>query len=331
MARKGREVFLLEKERALGEHSTTRNSGVIHGGIYYANGSLKARLCVQGRHLTYQFLRDHNIPHQKCGKYIVALDTAELEDLERLRDLGERNGVEDLRVIDGGHLQKVEPRVQCLAALHSPETGLVDMASYIRVMERVLKESGVTIVKQCRVVSISEKNVLMTSRGEIEADLLINSAGLHSDTIAGMCGLEGYEIVPHKGDYYSTTERVVGCLVYPIPGSGLSLGVHLTPTFGEEMLIGPTVLRVSEREDYEIRSSREIFEKGARAMVPDVDVGRIYPGFSGNRPKVFCRGQLETDFIIQTQEGGRVHLLGIESPGLTAAPAIAEYVAEIIE
>ncbi len=160
---------------------------------------------------------------------------------------------------------------------------------------------------------------------------MINSAGLYSDKIAKMCGLEGYEVVPYKGDYYSTTEEVVRGLVYPVPGSPLGLGIHLTPTFGEEILIGPSVVRIGDREDYDIRTPREEFEQGARAMIPSVDLRRLYPGFSGNRPKVYRDGELQTDFIIEMQEGGRIHLLGIESPGLTAAPALAEYVAGMIE
>lgn len=331
MAKEGREIFLLEKEKALGEHTSTRTSGVIHGGIYYPHGSLKARLCVRGRHLTYEFLRNHNIPHRKCGKLIVALNRKELKDLEHLRDLGEDNGVENLSLIDGVAVQKIEPRVRCIGALHSPETGFVDMAAYMRTMERVLKGLGVTVVKQCQVLSISENNVLTTTRGGIETNILVNTAGLFSDSIARMCGIEGYEIVPYKGDYYSTTEDVVEGLVYPVPGSTLDLGVHLTRTFGEEILIGPSILRVSDKEDYEIRTPREEFEQGALAMIPDLDPQRIYPGFSGNRPKVYYHGELQTDFIIQKQERGRVHLLGIESPGLTAAPALAEYVAGIIE
>ncbi len=328
--RRGGEVFLLEKEEALGEHTSTRNSGVIHGGIYYARGSLKARLCVRGRYLTYAFLERHGIPHRRCGKVIVALNTREIEELEKLKVLGEGNGVEDLTLIDGKTVQNMEPRVRCMGALWSPQSGLVDMAAYMRTVEKVLKGSGVTIVKQCQVLSITDQDVLTTTRGEIAADVLINAAGLHSDSIAAMCGLEGYEIVPYKGDYYNTTEKVVRGLVYPVPGSSLGLGIHLTPTFGEEILIGPAVLPVSDKEDYEIRTSRREFEQGAQAMVPDLDPRRIYPGFSGNRPKVHSHGELQTDFIVERQEGRRVHLLGIESPGVTAAPALAEYVSEII-
>jgi len=330
MASKGREVFLVEKERVLGEHSSTRNSGVIHGGIYYPPGSLKASLCVRGRHLTYEILRDHHIPHRKCGKLILALNEREVKDLENLKALGEANGVENLVLIEGREIRRIEPRVRCVAALHSPETGLVDMATYMKAMGRLLKGLGVTLVKQCEVLSIDKNNVMKTTRGEIEADVLINAAGLHSDAIARMCGLEGYEIVPYKGDYYSTTEDVVRGLVYPVPRD-LGLGVHLTPTFGTEVLIGPSVLPVAEKEDYEIRTPRKEFVQGAHALIPDLDPHRIYPGFSGNRPKVFCCGELQTDFVVQKQKTGRVHLLGIESPGLTAAPALAEYVAEIIE
>ena len=165
----------------------------------------------------------------------------------------------------------------------------------------------------------------------MEADILINAAGLHSDSMARMCGLEGYEIVPSKGDYYRTTEEVIRGLVYPVPDTPHTLGIHLTRTLGEDTLIGPSIVQVSDKEDYEIRTDREEFEKGALAMIPDINIRRIYPGYSGNRPKLYYHGELQTDFVIQKQEKGRIHLLGIESPGLTAAPAIAEYVAKMIK
>jgi L-2-hydroxyglutarate oxidase LhgO len=331
LAKEGKEVFLLEKEKALGEHTSTRNSGVIHGGIYYPQGSLKARLCVRGRHLTYEFLRNHDIPHWKCGKIIVALVTSELKALGELKKRGDDNGVENLRLIEKAEIQKMESRVRCLAALHSPETGILDMAAYMRMMEKVLKGLGVIIVKQCKVTSINDHNTLMTTRGKMEAEMIINVAGLYSDSIARMCGIEGYEIIPHKGDYYNTTEEVIRGLVYPVPDSPHSLGIHLTRTLGEETLIGPSAVQVSDKDDYEIKTPREEFEKGALAMIPDFNIHRIYPGYSGNRPKVYYQGELQSDFVIQKQEKGRVHLLGIESPGLTAAPAIAEYVAKMIK
>ena len=330
MTKKSEEVFLLEKEKALGEHTSTRNSGVVHGGIYYPCGSLKARLCVRGRHLTYAFLKQHDIPHRRCGKVIVALNAQDLDEVKRLKRFGEDNGVEDLTLVDRETVQKLEPRVWCMGGLLSPQSGLVNMAAYMRAIEKVLKGLGVVIVKQCQVLSISDQNILTTSRGDIATDIVINAAGLHSDSVATMCGLEGYEIVPFKGDYYSTTEKVVRGLVYPVPGSSMGLGIHLTPTFGEEILIGPAVLRVSDKEDYEIRTPRHEFEQAALAMVPDLDLKRLYPGFSGNRSKVYYRGELQTDFIVEQQGEKRVHLLGIESPGVTAAPALAEYVSEII-
>jgi L-2-hydroxyglutarate oxidase LhgO len=330
LAKEGKEVFLLEKEKALGEHTSTRNSGVIHGGIYYPQGSLKAKLCVRGRHLTYEFLKNHDIPHWKCGKIIVALVTSELRALEELKKRGEDNGVENLSVIEENEVQKIEPRVRCLAALYSPETGILDMAAYVRIMERLLKGLGVTIVKQCKVTSINDRNNLSTTRGEMEAEMIINSAGLYSDSIAKMSGLEGYEILPHKGDYYNTTEDVIRGLVYPVPDSPHSLGIHLTRTLGEETLIGPSAVQVFDKDDYEIKTPREEFEKGVLAMIPDFNIHRIYPGYSGNRPKLYYHGELQTDFVIQSQERGRIHLLGIESPGLTAAPAIAEHVAKMI-
>jgi len=329
--KEGKGVFLLEKEKALGEHTSTRNSGVIHGGIYYPSGSLKARLCIRGRHLTYEFLRKHDIPHWKCGKIMVALVDAELKALEDLEKRGEENGVENLRLLDEDDVQKIEPRVRCLAALLSPETGILDMAAYMRTMGRVLIGSGVTIVKQCEVLSIDDHNTLTTTRGEMEADMIINAGGLYSDSIARMCGLEGYEIVPNKGDYYNTTEDVIRGLVYPVPDSPHTLGIHLTRTLGEETLIGPSAIRATDKDDYEIRTPREEFEKGALAIIPDFNIQRIYPGYSGNRPKVYYKGELQMDFVIEKQEKGRVHLMGIESPGLTAAPAIAEYVVKMIK
>ena len=331
LARERKEVFLLEKEKALGEHTSTRNSGVVHGGIYYPQGSLKARWCVRGRHLTYEFLQNHDIPHRKCGKIIVALAKSEVNALEELRKRGEDNGVENLRLLEESEVRKIEPRVRCLAALRSPETGILDMAGYMRTMEKLLTGLGVTIVRQCNVISIDDQNTLKTTRGEMGAEWIINAAGLHSDTIAAMCGLEGFEILPHKGDYYNTTEELIRGLVYPVPDSPHSLGIHLTRTLGEETLIGPSAVPVADKEDYEIRTSREAFEQGALAMIPDFNIYRIYPGYSGNRPKLYYQDRLQTDFVIREQEKGRIHLLGIESPGLTAAPAIAEYVAEIMK
>jgi len=331
LAKEGKEVTLLEKEKALGEHTSTRNSGVIHGGIYYPQGSLKARLCVRGRHLTYEFLQNHDIPHWKCGKVIVALVGSEMEALEALRKRGEDNGVENLRLLGESDVRKTEPRARCVAALHSPETGIVDMAAYIRTVERVLRGLGVAIVKQCEVLSVEERHGLTTTRGELRFDMMINAAGLHSDSIAKMCGLEGYQIIPHRGDYYNTTEEMTKGLIYPVPDSPHSLGIHLTRTLGEETLIGPSAMQVSDKEDYAIKTPREEFEKGALAMIPDANIHRIYPGYSGNRPKAYYEGELQTDFVIIKQEKGTVHLLGIESPGLTAAPAIAEYVAKIME
>jgi len=330
LAKEGHEVFLLEKEGALGEHTSTRNSGVIHGGIYYDSNSLKAKLCVRGRHLTYRFLKEYGIPYQQCGKVIVALEEKELKGLEKLWKQGVANGVENLKLIDASAVRRLEPRVRCLAGLHSPETGILDMGAYIRKMERILVEAGVTVVKRCRVTSVSDRNTLSTPRGEMEADILINAAGLFSDEVALLCGLEGYSIAPFKGDYYNTTEEVIRSLVYPVPDSTISLGVHLTRTLAGETLIGPSALPVADKEDYGIRTPREEFEKGALAIVPDIDLRRIYAGYSGNRAKVTFNGQMQTDFVITRQEPGRIHLLGIESPGMTAAPAIAEYVAGLL-
>src|SRR3990172_12055019 len=256
LAKEGKEVFLLEKEKALGEHTSTRNSGVVHGGIYYPQGSLKARWCVRGRHLTYEFLQSHGIPHRKCGKIIVALAKSEVNALEELRKRGEENGVENLSLLGKSDVRKIEPRVRCLAALHSPETGILDMAGYMRTMEKLLTGLGVTIVRRCKVISIDDQNTLKTTRGEMGAEWIINGAGLHSDTIAAMCGLEGFEILPHKGDYYNTTEELIRGLVYPVPDSPHSLGIHLTRTLGEETLIGPSAVQVSDKEDYEIKTPR---------------------------------------------------------------------------
>ncbi len=327
----GDEVFLLDKERSLGEHTSTRNSGVIHAGIYYPKGSLKATLCVRGRHLTYEFLEKYKIPYRKCGKIIVALVESEFKALEELKKRGDENGVENLRIIEEREIKRIEPRVKALSAIYSPETGILDMGAYMKTMEGIIREKGVNIVKQCKVISINEKNQIMTTRGEIEADLIINSGGLHSDSIARMCGLEGFEIKPVKGDYYNTTEVVINGLVYPVPDSPYSLGIHLTKTLGEETLIGPSAVLCSDKEDYNIKTPREEFEKGALAMVPDISLERIYPGYSGNRPKVYYRGELQMDFVIKEQDNRRIHLLGIESPGLTAAPAIAEFVLKMIK
>jgi len=346
------DVFLLEALPKLGMATSTRNSGVIHSGIYYPPGSLKAKHCVRGNRLTYEFCADHGVPHRPTGKLVVASSQEEVRELEALMANGRSNGVEGLRIVDRAAIREREPHVQGLQALDVPSTGILSSEELVKAYARVAADQGAHLVTNAKVERLESTSagIRVTSAvGEIEALCLINSAGLFADEVAALLGspLAQHRIYPVRGEYCEivrSKQDWVRGLVYPMPHpAGLSLGMHLTKTLWGTVLVGPTARYVEDKNDYERgRIPVEEFARGAAQLLPGIEASDLVPAYSGIRPKLTPPGAPSVsqphahgmaDFIIERdQEFPRVvELIGIESPGLTAAPAIAEHVVGLVE
>ena len=331
LAQRGRSVVLFERHARLGEETSTHNSGVIHAGIYYPNDSLRARLCVQGRRRLIARLREWEIPHRIGGKLIVARDGSEIAVLERLRENAERNGVTDLRLLEPAQVRALEPHVVARPALWSPGPGVFDVGAYLRALEARLAGAGGTVLAGTPVVGIERGpdaiEVVTANRGGARARLVINAAGLFADEVAAMCGETGHRIHPCRGEYAVVIPRkahVIANLVYPVPGH-LGLGVHLTRTVHGELWLGPDARFIDDKRDYESnrRPAEDFFEE-AHALCPALEPGDLRVGPSGIRPKRHGPGEAAADFHVapQADDPRILHMLGIESPGLTASPAI---------
>lgn len=331
LARKGYETYLFERHERLGQETSSRNSGVLHAGIYYKKYSLKAGLCVEGNALSREFFRDHDVAFRETGKYIIARTDSEITEIERLRESAGENGA-PVEPATPSRVKRDLPYIECVAALYSPSTAIVDAADYMDRMKAALYQAGVSVIAPCNVRGI-RGNVCVTDRGEFLADLFVNSAGLYADELAAECGLHGYVVRPLKGDYYSTVSIECRVPVYPPPSVHTgTLGVHLTPTFGREVLLGPSETHTEAKDDYEIRTPREEFSSSLASMIDAATAARIElnEGYSGNRPRVYLNGERCEDFVVVRRPSNVIHLLGIESPGLTAAPALARYVLSML-
>ena len=252
------DIVLLEKEDAVAQHQTGHNSGVVHSGIYYAPGSLKARLCVQGVELLRAFCTEHGVRYDRCGKVITATDEEELPRLERLFHRGVENGVPELQMLDDRGIREIEPWAAGIGGIHSPNTAIVDYPGVCEVLARLLQEDGARIVLGAAVTSIASDeagHVLETSRGQVRAERLLACAGLHADRVAEMAGLEPHvRIIPFRGEYRRLRHEVapkVNGLIYPVPDPALPfLGVHLTRTVGGGVEAGPNAVPAFAREGY---------------------------------------------------------------------------------
>ena len=337
------DVFALEAMPKMGMGASTRNSGVIHSGIYYPAGSLKARHCVRGNQLTKEFCAAHNVPHRNTGKIVVAESAAETAELEALMERGRKNGVEGLRIVDRAAIRAREPHVEGMVALEVPSTGILSSEDLVKAYARIAQQQGANLVTQARVTGLEPRGnlVRVTSvAGEIEARCVINSAGLFADEIAALLGssLAERRIYPVRGEYCELVRAKwdwVRGLVYPLPHSdGLSLGTHLTKTIGGSVLIGPTAHYVASKTDYEQnREPLEEFAHRAKALLPDITVADMVPAYTGIRAKLVPPDQYGiADFIIERdpQFPNVIQLIGIESPGLTSAPAIAAHVEQLV-
>jgi glycerol-3-phosphate dehydrogenase len=344
------DVFLLEALPKIGMLTSTRNSGVIHSGVYYPPGSLKARHCVRGNRLAYEFCAAHGVPHRKIGKIVVASSAEETKELTALMENGRANGVEGLRIIDRAEIRAREPYVEGFCALEVPSTGIVSSEDLVKTYARLATERGAHVLTNARVErleSVGNCVQVFSTVGEIQARCLVNSAGLFADEVAAMLGsqMAQHRIYPVRGEYCELVRAKQDCvrgLVYPLPhADGLSLGVHLTKTLWGNVLVGPTARYITDKNDYETdREPVADFARSAKLLLPDIKPSDFVQAYSGIRPKLVPppsvsgqpHGKQVADFIIErdSEFPSVIQLMGIESPGLTSAPAIAEDVSKLV-
>ena len=349
VAERWQDVFLVEQFPKLGMATSTRNSGVNHSGIYYPKNSLKARLCVEGNRLTYEFCKRHGVPFRHTGKLVVAANAHEEEELVALKKRGEDNGVEGLRIISPVEIRAREPFIKGAAALDVPSTGIVSAEELVHAYARVAMNQGANIVTRAQVVALEPARDTVrvglrigdeedSQRETIEAKCVINAAGLFADEVAGLLGNHSWRIYPVRGEYCEIRgpqSLLIKNLVYPLPHSdGLSLGVHFTKTLWGTVLVGPTATYVEGKDNYEKnRLSISAFAESAKTLLPEIEERDLQLGYSGLRPKLVPPGGKGiADFVITRDSNvpQAIHLVGIESPGLTAAPAIAEHVSTLV-
>jgi glycerol-3-phosphate dehydrogenase len=373
LSKQWQDVFVVERFPRVGMATSTRNSGVIHSGIYYLPGSLKARHCLQGNALTFAFCEEHNVLHRRTGKLVVATKSREEAALEALFKRGQDNGVEDLRLIGPAEIREREPHIAGVTALDVPSTGIVSADELVRAYARVAVEQGAHIVTHAQVMSLepTAKAIRVSIRvGEdlatqpktsrrqdehedvgaslpqdetvsqetITARCVINAAGLYADDVAGLIGNHSWKIYPVRGEYCEVRgprRSLINGLVYPLPhADGLSLGMHFTKTIWDTVLIGPTARYVKDKDDYERdRLTVADFAEGARILVPEITDSDLQLAYSGLRPKLVPPDQHGmADFVIErdARVPQMIHLVGMESPGLTAAPSVARQVAGMV-
>jgi (S)-2-hydroxyglutarate dehydrogenase len=364
-------VVVLEAEPRLAAHQTGNNSGVIHSGLYYKPGSLKARNCVEGREEMYRFCEEHQVPHDRCGKLVVATRESEIPALDELERRGRANGLDGLKRLRAGELGDVEPHVSGVAGLHVPETGIVNYTAVTEAYARVVAEGGGEVWTGARVSRVSRTPgtvVVETAKGSVETRALINCAGLQSDRVARMCGVEpGVKIIPFRGEYYELVperQSLVRNLIYPVPDTRFPfLGVHFTRTIGGGVEAGPNAVLAFRREGYTRTSfsardslemlayagfwrmaskywtmaagewcrsfSKRLFVKAMQTLIPEVRQADARPGGAGVRAQALDpKGRLLDDFRI-VEADRMVHVLNAPSPAATASISIGRSIAEM--
>ncbi len=347
LALKGIEVLVVDQANDFGQGTSSRNSEVIHAGIYYAKDSAKARWCVRGKEQLYEYCESRHVPYRRIGKLIVATRADEEPSLADILDRARGNGVNDLEVWDSARLATVEPQLTASLALFSPSTGIVSSRELMRAYLADVEAAGGMFVGGFRVEHLTRIDQRFVLKGsvdgaayELSAARVVNSGGLGAQQIAASCELLDPSMVPPlylaKGNYFMLSGSApFSRLIYPVPEpTGTGLGIHATLDLGGQVRFGPDVQYI-QKEDYAVDETRlEEFVTAIRRFYPGLVADRLVPGYAGIRPKLQAPGQAAADFMVQTEAEhrvpGLVNLFGIESPGLTSALAIADHVAECL-
>jgi len=343
-------VFLIEKHKTFGQETSSRNSEVIHAGIYYPKGSLKAKLCVEGKRLLYNYCKQYEIPHNNCGKLIVATSPEEINVIEGIKKTAAGNGV-DLKIMERDQIAEMEPEIFALKALWSPDTGIIDSHSLMKRFETNILNNGGQIVYGSEVTGIKklkegyEITLMNPDRTEyvFTTGILINSAGLTSDKVAEMTGIKDdhLKIVFCKGEYFRIKppkNRLIRRLIYPVPHQNMEgIGIHVTIDMNGGVKLGPDVTYLDSNDyDYSVDPlKQEAFWKSAHKFLPFLGIDDIAPEMAGIRPKTQRPGEPIHDFYIMEESArgymGLINLIGMESPGLTSCLSIANYVMNLIK
>lgn len=343
LALQGREVVVLEAEGAIGTGTSSRNSEVIHAGIYYPQGSLKARLCVEGRQLLYAYAGQRSLPHRRCGKLIVATAQSQVEQLDAIAAKAAANGVDDLVLLTRAQARSLEPQLECLAALHSPSTGIVDSHALMLSLQGDLEHAGgvVALMSGVQRAECGNTAIVLTMNDgtALRCKSVVNAAGLAAPMLASRFDGLPASAVPQaryaKGSYFALAGRAPFTrLIYPVPEAA-GLGVHLTLDLGGQAKFGPDVQWVASPDDLVVDPARgDGFYAEVRKYWPALLDGALLPGYAGIRPKISGPGEIAADFRIEGPQThgvpGLVNLFGIESPGLTSSLAIGIAVAGLL-
>lgn len=335
-------VGLIEKECDVALGTSGRNSGVSHAGFYVPTGTLKAKLNIEGHEMMPAFCKELGVPHLQVGKIVTAKEEDEREYLYKLKSTGEKNGCKKLRIIDEKEIKRLEPNINGIAALHSPTTSILDPFLLTIALAENAKRNGASIILNAEVTEIEQTREgfrIVTGAGNYSAGIVINSAGLYSDKVASMVGIDGYKIYPCRGEYHildKNKRSLINGAVYPVPPKELGgLGIHLTPTTDGNIMLGPSAEYLPDPDDY--TNTAEVMDKlfmESFEFLPKISRKDIIKSFSGIRPKLIGPGsKAPADFVIEESKKvpGFINLIGIESPGLTAAPAIAKRVAATVK
>ena len=348
LSRRERSIVLVEKYDSFGNEASSRNSEVIHAGLYYPSDSLKAKFCLRGNRMLYDLCEQYGIPCRKTGKMVVGNLDEELEKVNSVYEQAKENGVLNLQLINESKIAKMEPNIVAKLGLFSPDTGIIDSHRLMQFYESQAESNDVTIAYMCEVISLCRENDDYTigikdSDGEsfsLKSDIVINCAGISSDRVASMVGIDvksaEYKIYMCKGEYYSVSNRHAGKikrLIYPVPDE-VSLGAHIVMKLDGSISLGPSADYINTI-DYDVDEKyKSEFFSNARSFLPFLEIDDLLPDMAGIRAKLQSEDGDFRDFVIKEESSkgfpGFINLIGIDSPGLTSTPAVAEYVDKIV-